>query len=382
MPEETAPTDPAGPALREEQRATLDTERFWQLHGPHVVKAGAVTGAPFFYPVYRWGDLYSFSPFPLLLRKGTLRVDPAAEADLKAHGHDVTPPRLFLDADIRRVGGPPDLHPAITDPDVFARAMADAMQSDRDAVEAANPGKTNIVLCGGRDSLNLLLLKARNPVIAFSAEPNLPLVRDFVRDNGLDIPVLRLEDIDDPALRPREIAEACGMVDLVHWKWTAHLRRIAAEHDHGAVFWKGQFADAVLTDYWRSYTASPSRPYRFLRRAYRKAAPRLPSGLTAVADRVVLRDFRQTIPDLGGVAGRGPAAADGARPAPGDRRLPGGGCGALSRRQPRPARIDLPGRVAEHGGPGGRVAGPWNRRGARMTPMRSDPVPPLRRPER
>lgn len=296
--------DPAarGPLVfREETRDTLDTDAFWQVHGPHVVKAAAVTGAPFFYPVYRWGDLHAFSPLPLLLRKGALRVDPAAEAALRAQRHDVTPPHLFLDRDIRRLGGPPDMRPAITDRDRFAQAMAEAMQADWDAVEAANPGKTNIVLCGGRDSLNVLLLRARNPVVAYSAEPNLPLVRAFVRDNGLDIPVHPLEDRDDPTLRAREIAEACGQVDLVHWKWTVHLRQIAQAQDHAAVFWKGQFADAVLTDYWRSYTSRPGRAYRIVRRAYRKAAPHLPAGLRRGMDRPVLADFRRTIWERGAV---------------------------------------------------------------------------------
>ncbi len=292
---------PDRPCLPEEHRDILDVEAFWQVHGPHVVQAGAVSGTPFFYPVYRWRDFHSFSPFPLLQRKGNLNVDPAAEADLRGSRRDITPPHLFLDRDIRRIGGPPEMRPSITDRDVFARAMAAAMQADRDAVEAANPGKTNIVLCGGRDSLNILLLKARNPVVAYSAEPNLPLVRDFVRDNGLDIPVHRLEDRDDPALRPREIAEACGLVDLVHWKWTAQLREIAAEHGHQAVFWKGQFADAVLTDYWRSYTARPSRAYRFLRRAYRRAARHMPSAVSAMGDRHVLRDFRGAIWERGAV---------------------------------------------------------------------------------
>jgi hypothetical protein len=273
----------------------LDCAAFWRAHGPYVVRAGQVVNPPFFYPLYRWQDLHSFSPLPLILRKGSLDVNPEAEAILRHPRGVVSPPVPFIDRDIQRLGGPPDMTPAIRDRDVFVEAMAEAMQADWTEVEAANPGKVNVVLCGGRDSLNLLLLKSVNPVVAYSAEPNCPLVREFVARNGLDIPVHRLEDRDEPALRDREIVEACGLIDLQHWRWTAHLAKIAAEHGHRAVFWKGQLADAFLTDYWRSYTAHPSRTYGYLKRGYRKAARRWPALALPALDRAVLRDFRRSL---------------------------------------------------------------------------------------
>ena len=262
-------------------------------HDNYIVKASAVQNLPFFYPVYRWGDLHSFSPLPLLIRKGVLNVDPVALRKSDSAVGDVCPPDFMLDQEIERLGGPPEFSRKISDRNRFLDEMAKALQADVNLIEAANPGKTNVILCGGKDSLNLLLLKWKNPTIAYSAAPNFLLVQDFVKQNDLGIEVRELIDIHDPDSLDREVAEACMMIELEHWRWTAHIALIAAELQHNAVFWKGQMADAFMTDYWRSYSNSQSRAVKVTRKIYRRLARKMPAWMVAPVDKILIESFRQ-----------------------------------------------------------------------------------------
>lgn len=293
--------DLAALADRQTETDVLNCEAFWQSHEAYVVKARQATPPPFFYPIYQWQDFYSFSPVPLLLKKGHLTIGSQGEAYLQRTKGDVTPPTMFLDPEIRRIGGPPPLTRLHRDPAAFADLMAAAMQADVTEVERRNPGKTNIIMCGGKDSLNLLLLTWTNPTIVYSAAPNFQLVRQFVVDNRLDLEVRELLDPPDSSLLSREVLEAFGMVNLVNWRWASHLREIARGLDHQAVFWKGQFADAVMTDYWRSYTAGFFKPRKTLKKVYRRVARFLPDVVTAIPDRLTLLDFRRAIWERGAV---------------------------------------------------------------------------------
>lgn len=284
---------------------TLDVDQFWETHDGHsLFRATSVAGQPSFYPVYRHGDLYSFSPFPLIVNKGTLVISDRAAAYLANPPGDIAPPAMFLDQEIERVGGPPRLNREISKCEAFTTAVAEALQADVDRIESKNPGTTNVILCGGKDSLNLLLLKWRNPTMVVSAMPNYPLVEKFVTDNGLSFEVMELRDFVDPGIQMREVAESCGMISLANWRWTAHLKEIADRLSGKAVFWKGQLADILLTDYWRSYTSNYSRAYRVGRKAYRKIARRLPAPLASLSDRAVYRDLSRSLWERG-AAGQG-----------------------------------------------------------------------------
>lgn len=280
----------------------LDVDAFWQRHDDYLVQAERIAGNPFFYPVYRYQNLYSFSPLPLMIHKGSFRPNAAALKDLRTPNNDVSRPGLFIDQDITRLGQQPELGRRLRDRDSFVAHMASAMQQDVDLIEQKNPGKTNVLLCGGRDSLNLLLLNWKNPVIAYSAAPNTPLVAEFVRRNGLDIEVRELLPEENPDLLPREIAEAATMVELENWKWAPHLVRIANMLEKNVVFWKGQFADAFLTDYWRSYTQSRASIAKFGKKVYRRLARQVPAALTAPVDHFFMQDFARAIWQRGAVA--------------------------------------------------------------------------------
>ena len=261
-------------------------EDIWRRHGSNLYVSQRFSGSPGFYPVYRWEDYYSYSPLPLLLKKGEFSVSDRFFRDFDSFQDEVCRPNPLADADIERLGGPRALERRYTREADLIEALAASMNADVAAAEADNPDTTNYVLCGGKDSLNLLLLDWKNPVIALSAQPNFPLVRSFVEENGLSIEVRELEDRQNDSLTGREVAESFCMVDLKNWKWTDHLSEIASRHDRRVIFWKGQVADLYFTDYWRSYTHRRSKAVKLMKRAYRKAAPYMPSTLDRfIADR-------------------------------------------------------------------------------------------------
>lgn len=254
----------------------IDEEKIWGTHGPVIWHAGRASLSPTFYPVYRWQDLYSYSLLALILAKGRLRLNPRAVAAadrpgfLYLAGHDT------IDLDIVRLGGPHTVGFEIQEVDEYARRIADALRGDAAAAEERHPGYTNVVLCGGKDSLNLLLLPWKNPVTAFSAEPNFELVREFARRNDLPINVQRLEDPQDAQVQDEEALVAACRADLAHWRWGGHLRRIAQDHGHKAIFWKGQVADLYTTPKWKAFVVPPRKREVVPRKIYKKLSPILP----------------------------------------------------------------------------------------------------------
>lgn len=286
---------------RETIMETISERDIWESHGSYLYRAKTFVGDPFFYPVFRWRDYYSFSPFILLLKKGSLNLNSEFMRSLNNACGDVALPGNLIDSDIERIGSPPRLERTIKNDEEFAAVMAAAMQKDVERLERLNMGKTNVILCGGKDSLNLLLLNWQNPVIVYSAEPNYPLVRQFVESNGLGFETKCLLDIRNDELIKREISEAFCLVELENWKWCGHLTQISNELNKNAVFWKGQFADAFLTDYWRSYTSSTNRLYRLFRRIYRKAAHVAPLLFDPLLSGIAIADYRKSIWERGAV---------------------------------------------------------------------------------
>lgn len=249
----------------------------WDRHGPLVWRAPGFQGEPSFYPVYRWGDFYSHSPLALVATKGVFTPDPRAVAEAGRDRFDYVPANIPPDSDLVRIGGPHGVHGGLSEIEEFVAALVVALKTDIAAAEARHPGYRNLVLCGGKDSLNLLLLPWSNPVTAISAQPNYPLVKRFVVENELPIEVVALGDPYDADLRTIETALALGRADLQHWRWGGDLMRIAASHDHRALFWKGQLADLYTTAKWRKVAHRPGRFERYARAAYARAAPRFPA---------------------------------------------------------------------------------------------------------
>jgi hypothetical protein len=130
--------------------------------------------------------------------------------------------------------------------------IACGMVEDIQAVENANPGFTNIILTGGKDSQNLLLLPWSNPTIVASGPPNHELVEQFLAQNHITYELIELEDRDD-SVRDEDVLINCCRSNLAHLRWSAHLRQLAADRQHRVIFWAGQLGDTFCTPYWRTY---------------------------------------------------------------------------------------------------------------------------------
>jgi hypothetical protein len=236
------------------RKAELDEEDLWLTPGPVVWQAERFGRPPMFYPVYRCGDLYATGPLPLIVHEGALELDDdvarRVRSEIKYLSSNAT-----VDRRVRRIGCPEMSTLELSDPREYVRALAAAMRSDLRRVEARCPGLTNLVLCGGRDSLNLLLLPWQGPVIAVSARPNFPLVQQFVRDNRLAIDVLELADRDASLLDSEVAINACR-TGLSHSRWNGELYALARRFERRCIFWVGAMADAFTTPRWRSYNHS------------------------------------------------------------------------------------------------------------------------------
>lgn len=240
----------------EERGEVLCEEDLWADHGPTILRARSFAGSPSFYPIYRHGDLYSYSLLSLILRKGVLHLDPRIARQVDKPGFLYASGSATIDREITRLGGPDHPRFSITSPADFAARLARALVQDTSKIESRHPGTTNIVLCGGRDSLNLLLLPWKNPVLVASAPPNFELARAFVRSNDLPFDVVALDD-SRCELLPVEILINCCRNNLEHCRWGDHLVALARQHDRKVIFWKGQAANVFLTPYWRIYYHSP-----------------------------------------------------------------------------------------------------------------------------
>jgi hypothetical protein len=276
----------------------LTDERVWSAHGTVVWRASRFTGAPSFYPVYRWRDHYSYSPLALILAKGTLSLNPRVTSCASRPSFMYYPGSETIDREIERIGGPPlrASGRGVTESGEYAERMAAALRADLSAAQERHPDKRHVVLCGGKDSLNLLLGPWKRPVVALSAPPNFEHVRDFVRANDLPHEVRRLDDPRDDAVLEREILETCCRASLEHYRWGAHLQLIARELGGELIFWKGQVGDALTTPYWKTLCHPPSGARRKAHRAYVFAEPFVPAGLRRRIARDVLEPyFRRTL---------------------------------------------------------------------------------------
>lgn len=258
----------------------LSVDDLWSRHGATMVRAKRFVGGADFYPVYQHGDLYSYSLISLILRKGHLRLNRRFARQVAQPGFLYSSGTDTLDREIVRLGGPPPCEFTIRTKEDYARHLADALRHDAQGIESVHPGHTNIILCGGKDSCNLLLLPWKNPVLVASAPPNYELVKGFVAANGLRLDVVPLDDAND-SLLPVETLANCTRNNLEHCRWGYHLAELSEQLDRRVVFWKGQAGDLVMTPYWKRWhhTAGgvgTTRDPRVAQAFVRYAARRLP----------------------------------------------------------------------------------------------------------
>lgn len=275
---------------------SLTEQDLWGRHGKLIHRASEFLGRPSFYPVYRYQDYYSYAVLPLIIKKGSLKVNSAAEALATSRGFLYAATNETIDREITRIGGPVEGKNTLRNPKEYAERIAVALRKDIETAETANPDCTNIILCGGRDSLNLLLLPWRNPTIVVSARPNFELVRTFIQENGLKLELTELEDPMDAAVIEHEIMENACRHDLQHARWGAHLCSIAKQRENQVIFWKGQVADAFATPKWMVLTDPPGGWAAVWRKVYKRMVPWVPARARLSISRKLLESaFRRTI---------------------------------------------------------------------------------------
>jgi hypothetical protein len=232
--------------------AILSEPAMWSQHGPTIWRTPRFEGRPHFYPVYRQGDHYSYSLLSLILNKGSLRLNPTVVNEVATRTYPYQSGAATLDLEIVRLGGPVSTTRRIRSPEEFARRVAAGMRTDASEIERLNPGYTNVLMCGGRDSLNMLLVPWRNPVLVVSAPPNHGLVRAFMDENGLSFDLVELNDSDPSLLDVEVLVNACRN-DLAHCRWGPQLARLARELGGRLIFWKGQLGSPFMTAKWKYY---------------------------------------------------------------------------------------------------------------------------------
>lgn len=245
--------------------AELTEDQIWSEAQPHehIWQTRRFLGTPAFYPVYQWREYYSYSPLSLLLKKGRFNLDPEIVQLLVAKELIYLSTSGTLDREIKRLGGPMRVRPILSTPELFARAIADALRKDISHIEAAHKGTTNVILCGGMDSLNLLFLSWKNPVVIVSAEPNYPLVKQFIAEHSLPFEVRELEDSDQ--MLPQEILANFCRNNLEHCRWGPALAEIARNYDGELIFWKGQLGGTLMTPRWADFTNPAGNDWAYLK---------------------------------------------------------------------------------------------------------------------
>lgn len=240
--------------------ARLDLGEVWYFDVDHIIQCNDVYGFEHFYPLYNWKNFYSYSPLNLLKLKGNLNYNPNIEEYLEeGEVKKYLPPNIFIDKNIRRVGGPMIYSKAkIFDEETFINEFVRALIEDIRYLEDNNKNSFFGILTGGKDSLNLLLLPWRSKIIAFSADPNYKLVKEFCAVNNLKIEVIRLEDeeIEDINWIENETLIGCCRVGLRDIRWSKNLFNINKqfkERNEKLVIITGSLADTFLTPYFKKY---------------------------------------------------------------------------------------------------------------------------------
>jgi len=266
---------------------TISEEDMWTTHGTLIWESKEFLGTPHFYPVYNWDNFYSYSLLALIIKKGNLNPDKDAIDYANQHDFLCLSASLNIDKDINRIGAPHPCGYSIQNINEYAEKLANALIVDTQDIEEKNKGYTNYVLCGGKDSLNLLLLPWKEKVVALSAEPNYRFVKKFVEENTLNIEVRLLEDKYNSQELNDEVLECCCRVDMVNWRWGAHLKEISQENNGKIIYWKGQMADLYTTNKWKVYM-HPVQPVRmFAQKVYKKLEPFIPYNVKRAIGRKI-----------------------------------------------------------------------------------------------
>lgn len=243
----------------------LSEREIWSDPGVDVWRSDRFVGRPSFYPVYKYKDYYSHSVINLIAFKNDLLLNEEFIARAQSNPMNYYSGADTIDRDIVRVGGVITSSRTLRSKTEYAERIAEAMKADVSAIEDRYADHQHVVLCGGKDSMNILLLPWKTRLVVLSAAPNYPLVKGFVARHGLPHDVVELKDGDTSTLQAEILYNAC-LTNLEHGRWTGELKSFVDGHGQKVIVWKGQLADVFTTPHWRSYSLSTNRAAQFYRK--------------------------------------------------------------------------------------------------------------------
>jgi len=201
--------------------------------------------APHFAPLYKYNDMYDTSLINLIKAKGYINFNKEVEYFINNDKWLYLPSNYLIDNEIERIKPDFNLTNKISSYDEFMVTLKEAIIKDIKKAENDFKGYLNVIMCGGKDSLNLLLLPWENPVLVVSAMPNYLLVKQFIKDNGLNYKVIELID-KKPDINKEILINCCRLNLHMSCAWHKHLEEIATENDKKVIFWVGQLGDLLL----------------------------------------------------------------------------------------------------------------------------------------
>jgi hypothetical protein len=135
--------------------------------------------------------------------------------------------------------------------DAFIEKTAFYINKFINGIENEFPDYNHVVLTGGKDSQLILLAPKVNDSRwnVFSAEPNAPIVKDWISDNGILINRIYEHDCKNEETGA-DLSEKILAGDLYsnprHMRWLPTLKSIGAEVGEKCFFWAGTSGDTLM----------------------------------------------------------------------------------------------------------------------------------------
>lgn len=111
-------------------------------------------------------------------------------------------------------------------------------------IEKKFPQHSHIIFTGGKDSQIICLVPKLNKEKwhIFSAEPNFPLVREWLKENNIHVNTLFTHNnINEESVEDFKKKVICGdlYTDPRHNKWLPTVKKIAEKFNYKCIFWSG-----------------------------------------------------------------------------------------------------------------------------------------------
>ncbi|ATW89147.1 hypothetical protein halTADL_2407 [Halohasta litchfieldiae] len=152
----------------------------------------------------------------------------------------------------------------LSDPAEFVTRSATHITEFINTIEKQFPNHHHIARVGGMDSQLLLLApKVTDNWHVFSAEPNYPIVKDFVEENDISVQnVFRHDNQNEETDADLKRKLICSdlRTDPRHLRWYPTLEQLVDRFDGKVIFWCGTEGDTIYS-YHADYQAKEGTAY-------------------------------------------------------------------------------------------------------------------------